>query len=415
MSELRHEILAGVARQSPALARQLDEGWDVPIGEWSRALWADPPEGARFEPPLREALVVELAGRTGDAGAASALVDQVERVGAVLTPHHVCPTNGPTFGAIDRIAALGAPGPILVLAWSGVPMSNTAASGSLCYSRAPIEALLAPGPELSRQRAAAKDRARDGVTEGRVGLLPPALRDALVYGCPMSDRTREVLAAASGTLRAVVPEPDAGEDYPAWALRTCEGIERRLVGRDDLWYCDLNRVAARYLAAVLADEGHPLSRLFGTPHDTGPMAALGGMSWLYARRPGKRESVETRVGTSGTPLGELRDGIASGVLCPGLVPVFGALRLLSRIRLLGGFRQVGYLEEIAGAWLGAGVVDADAGVPGRLVTGRLTGADGGPLYPLDVVVGAADRGALPGAADPMSVVWAPLVPRLEQG
>jgi hypothetical protein len=404
-------VLEGLAQTQPALARAFDADWQTPLRAWSTSLWADPPAGAGFEPPFREALVAELSARPDlDAARAAQLVSDIERTGAVLTPHHVCPTNGPTFGATDHIATLSAPGPALVMAWSGVPMSNTAASGALCFSRSEYAALLKAGPELTRQRQAAKDRERDGVTERRVVLVPPELRDALVYGCPMPPRSAEVRAHATDALRALLPEPAPEESYAGWALRVCEGLQRRMLGRQDLWYVDLNRVAARYLCEVLLDTDHPVSRLLQM-REPPSEGALATMSWFYTRRPGKRESVETRFG--GGDLAALREGLQSGALCPGMVPVFGALRLCSRMRLLGGFRQVGYLEEIAQAWREAGVIAEDRGVPGRLVTGRLTGRDGGTLYPLDLVLGAARPEELPSGEAPMSVLWTPLLPRLK--
>lgn len=396
-----------LAHSQPALARALSDGWRTPIAEWSRAQWT-PPSEPGFEPAMRRALAAELTERPGGDGDAEALVAAVERVGGVLTPHHVCPTDGPTFGAIDRIACAGQPGPVLVLAWSGLPMSNTAASGALCFGHGDYGALLREGtPELKRQRAAAKDRARDGVTESRVVLVPPELRDALVYGCPMPARVAEVIDAATPALRAFLPDPAPGEAYPAWSLRVCERIERRLVGRDDLFYVDLNRVAARYLVEVLADDAHPVTRLL-----TGPgRPTLDDLSWFYERRPGKRESVATHYAP---PEADLPARIASGALCPGLVPVFGALRTRSRITLLGGYRQVQYLEQIASAWAAAGFADpvSDPGVPGRLITGRLRGQDGRNIYPLDVALGVVDDGALPSGTDPMSVVWEPILARL---
>jgi hypothetical protein len=403
-------VLEGLAQTQPALARVFDAGWQTSLRDWSAALWADPPEGAGFEPAFRAALAVELAARPDlDTQRAEQLVSDIERTGAVLTPHHVCPTNGPTFGATDRIATFSAPGPVLVMAWSGVPMSNTAASGALCFSRSEYASLLRAGPELTRQRQAAKDRERDGVTERRIVLVPPELRDALVYACPLPPRVGEVLAHATDPLRAVLVEPSAGESYAGWALRVCEGLQRRLLDSTDLWYVDLNRVAARYLAEVLLDPGHPVSRLLQM-QEIPSEGALATMSWFYVCRPGKRESVETRFG--GGDLAALREGLLSGALCPGMVPVFGALRLCSRMRLLGGFRQVSYLEEIAQAWGAAGVIHEDRGVPGRLVTGRLTGRDGGTLYPLDLVLGAAGPDGLPSGDAPMSMLWTPLLPRL---
>ncbi|MBX2797040.1 MAG: hypothetical protein KTR31_05215 [Myxococcales bacterium] len=396
--------LHALARAEPELARQFEAGWNTTAAAWSARQWT-PPDDPGFEPAFRAALVGELTPRLG--AGTDAWVAQVEAGGAVLTPHHVCPTPGPTFGAIDRVASLGHDGPVLVLAWSGVPMSNTASSGALCFAQAELDHLLQAGPELKRQRQAAKDRARDGVVaEKRLTLLPSGLRDALVYQCPAPQRLHDVFAAATDELRAVMPSPEEHERYPAWCLRAAEAVQRRVLQRDDLFYVDLNAVARRYLLTVLEQPDHPVTRLLTMSPDTLP--DLEGMSWFYARKPGKREKVRTLYGCPD----ELQEGLASGEVCPGLVVVFGALRCLSRIRLLGGFRQVLYLEDIARAWTAAGLAAQGAGVPGRLMTGRLT-ADGRPVYPLDVALGLVDRAVLPGPDTPMSTLWEPMLARVE--
>ena len=411
-ARLDHPVpaLEALASTQPALADAFAAGWDLPAGVWATQQWAPAPDPG-FERPFRQALIEELAEHEDlNHAAATALVTLVEAHGAVMTPHHVCPTPGPTFGAIDCLAALGHEGPLLVLAWSGVPMSNSACSGALCFAEANHGDLLQEGTgELKRQRQAAKDRARDGVVEQRVTLIPASLRDALVYECPAPDRLHEVFAAATPELQAVLPRPEPGERYPAWALRASVAVQRSLTGRSDLWYVDLNRVAARYLRIVLDDPMHPVARLFSGSVKS--LRGLDGLSWFYGRRPGKKEKVSSYHALDLEP-GVLREGLTSGALCPGLVPIFGALRLLSRVRLLGGFRQVLYLEAIADAWRAAGLVKEDKGLPGRLLTGRLT-HQGRPVYPLDVALGAVDRSALPTAQTPMSQLWEPLLPRVQ--
>ncbi len=399
---LAHPALASLPQAE--LARQLSEGWHTPAARWSAAQWA-PPESPGFEDAFRRALVAELAPQVGEG--AEALVAEIEAGGAVLTPHHVCPTPGPTFGAIDAIASLGQPGPILVLAWSGVPISNSAVSGALCYGAAEPHQLLREGtPALKALRRSIRDRSRDGVAEGRLNLVPSRVRDGLLYRCPLPDGVAQILEAATPELAAVVPAPRAGETYPAWSLRCAVAIQRRVLGRDDLWYVDLNEVATRYLLEVLADPDHPISAL-ARADPSGPVAATAELSWFYTRRGGKRQRVDTLRACPEA----LIDGLASGAVCPCLVPVFGALRLLSRVRLLGGFRQVCYLETIADAWLAAGLVPEDRGVRGRLMTGRLT-RKGRPIYPLDLALGIAPAEALPTPQTPMSALWEPLLPRV---
>ncbi len=139
---LADPALDTLAQTQPELARRFSAGWDTPAARWAAAQWA-PPESPRFEPALRRALAAQLAVSAGPGS--EALLDSIEANGVVLTPHHVCPTPGPTFGAIDVLSALGHPGPILVLAWSGVPISNSAVSGALCYAVAQPGDLLQEG------------------------------------------------------------------------------------------------------------------------------------------------------------------------------------------------------------------------------------------------------------------------------
>ena len=277
-----------LADQQPRLAEAFRAGWNTPAAEWAGQQFAPPPS-PHFEAAFRQALVEELAHRCGPE-AAERLVQDVESAGVVLTPHHICPTPGPTFGAIDTLASYGATGPVLVLAWSGVPMSNSACSGALCFARSAFEDLMVPGPERSRQQKAAKDRARDGVVEQRISLVPSALRDALLFECPVPDRLAEVRAAAAPGLAALMPEPSPADTYASWAARMAEAIQRHTTGRQDLWYVDLNRVARRYLLKVLPDPGHPVTRLLMEARE---LPDLEGLSWFYGRRPGKREKVTT--------------------------------------------------------------------------------------------------------------------------
>lgn len=396
--------LEALTRQNPELGRHLNRGWDLTLFEYSRSAWSLPGTPG-IDPLLRSALTAALMPRTPDA---ARIVDAAVRSGAVLTPHHVCPTLGPTIAAVEWIAAAACPGPLLVLAWSGVAMSNPAASGALCFGRTPLDALLRPGtPEHARQRAAARDRARDGQTEGRIALVTGELRDARVYRCALPERVHAVIDAATPALRRWLPDPLPDEDLPTWSLRTCEGIQRAVHGREDLWMLDLNRVAADWLGAVLQEPSdHPLRRLLEGEAGDRVRERVPDLPWFYEEGGDARR--RRTVPVFGRVPG-LADRLATGDLCPGLVPVLGGLRATQRLRLVGGFRQGVYLEDLAAAFAAADL--PVEGWPGALVTGRLTDAEG-PIHPLDLVLGTVDRAALPGPDTPMGRLWEPLLPRL---
>jgi hypothetical protein len=238
-----------------------------------------------------------------------------------------------------------------------------------------------------------------------VTLVGGKQRDALVHRFPLPGTIAQLAEQASGALTPLLAPVEG--DYAQWALGTCERIQRCALGRDDLVYVDLNRVAVRYLAEAAAVPGHPIvAALRGGSTNSGVGANL---PWFY--RPILRGSRARLQPVYEVPPDALAQ-VACGGLCPGLVWVFGALRMLSSMTLLGGFRQVTYLERLASDWGRLGV--EDCGRPGQLLTGRLVGADGGGLYPLDLALGTVLRSALPDVGAPMSGLLAPIVARVRQ-
>lgn len=378
------EVLDRLAVRRPDLAEHFRQWWETPAAEYSAQLWAKPP-AAPIEPALQAALRAESVRVCGDTAAAEALI----RSRIAATAQHITPTNGPGFLSIDQIAAAGKPAevPLIVLAWSGVPLSNSAWSGSICFS-GDVDRVLQPGSQTARRmRRAQQDRQRDSdTTEIRLSLFPSKLRDALLYRIPIPERLSVVLGDLTPDARMLFADVDESEDYPTWALRSCARIQRQVLGVAVV-YLDLNRIIADYLHRIAAEDAHPLIDFL---QDADRHAAFSQQSWAYRRRS------SGKVAAMGP---EAVSALLAGEVCPGLVPSFLALRCLNGIRCLGSFNQWRYVRDLVEAW------EAWADPQPSLVTGRSLGEQ----HPLDLAL-AGTVVSLQGVV--MKQLWAPLVPRL---
>jgi hypothetical protein len=403
--------LIALSAHRPALAAAMSPWWSTPVAQYSAALWRPPPPGV-VEPELVAALSAELE-RLGSGDVLPQLL--ARRV--LATAHHVTPTNGPTFLALDAIlTASGQTG--IVAAYSGVAFSNSAWSGALSFSSDP-EAILRPDRPLWRQfQSAARDRARDGEAERRVSLIPARWRDGLVYRHPLPDGLHRLMDDLTDPVR--VHLPDDAPDWPTWALRACASIQRAVLGAP-LVYLDLNRVIAGYLTAVLANPDHPLTRLLLHAETRRALCERLPQPWFYTSRVSRgsekldplRPDGDWLTGRGGARIrleaAALQDALRDGVLCPGLMLCFATLGILNPFRCLGSFNQIAYQSAFAEHFSALSVADAPADPGPVLLTGRLVGADG-PIYPLDLLT-AQHR--LPLTEDwPMSRLWRPIVARL---
>lgn len=357
---------------------------------YSAKLWRDPPKGA-VDPLFVEALYAESVRVTGQRFAAESILAQ--RV--VATAHHVTPTNGPGFLGADWITSTGAPAPVVVLAWSGVALSNTAWSGALSATT-PI--LKPNSPSAHRARRAQSDRCRDaGNTELRVSLFPSRMRDSLLYRAAIPQRVHAVLQDMLPSARALFAEPSACEDYPTWALHSCAAIEAAVLGHR-LIYLDACRLMADYIALALENPEHPMSRLLDAPEQVADR--LPALSWFLARHRNRVAVLRPcEGGFAGrgvaVPRAAVAEQLREGTLCPGLVPAFVGLACINPLRCLGSFNQVRYLTELQRVW--GGMADAQP----TLIAGRAPG------YPLDLALSETPLPA--GDAVEMGTLWARLL------
>lgn len=359
------------------------------------------------------ALSEELA-RVGQ----SAVLPELLRRRVLATAHHVTPTNGPSFLALDAIlTASGEHG--VVAAYSGVAFSNAAWSGALSFAGDPASVLLPDTATWRGFQSAARDRRRDaGQTERRVSLIPSRWRDGLLYRhrlpADLSQRLSELTPAARACLA------EGGEDWPTWALSSCAAIQRAVLG-GGLTYLDLNRAVAGYLVRILRQPDHPLSRLLLDPDLSAAMASRSPQPWFYAGRVSRKaEKIDLLRPVDGWLCGRgevripmtaeaLSAALEAGRICPGLLLCFAALGILNPFRCLGSFNQIAYQSAFSAHLAACGLAEVRPDPGPVLLTGRLLG-EHGPIYPLDL---AASGQRLPGVSGwPMSRLWKPIVERL---
>lgn len=408
------------------LARILEASWDEPLSEYSARLNEYSPQ-VELEPALERAFVqafVELDWESQEVE--TALADLRGRR-VLQTATHLTASEGPTFLAVHLMATAGlAPErPYLVGAFSGVPFSNPAWSGCLNYSdRHALSDLLQTDSEIYRRLAKDQaNRALDTVSsERRISLVPTRMRDGLVHGSQVPDRLLEITHSLCEPLRSLVPE--LGQGFCSWASSLCQATARRVLGRRRIHYFDLNRVISIYLAEVLEDDTHALTRLlFDEPLRSGLVELFGAETNLFYRNyeRKKRQRVDGLRICGEQLRGEawaldfapqtLVAGLRADLLCPGVLLTFATLTFLNGFRCLGSFEQVEYLGffEHGLERLGWPVHGPDSAETWALTSGRCVDEDQLPVYPLDLLLGTD---WVPPAASRVGDWIDPLMPRL---
>ena len=62
-------------------------------------------------------------------------------------------------------------------------------------------------------------------------------------------------------LKNLLPDAKAGNSYTQWALQACANIERKILGKVNLIYLDINEVIANYMDEIKKKPGHPMNKI----------------------------------------------------------------------------------------------------------------------------------------------------------
>lgn len=353
------------------LAQCIEKNWHKTCIDYSRELNFWRPKRP-LEQEMLEAFDKELE-RLGFTGLfKQEVLDSIKKRRVMQTTPHLGATEGPRFFCINWLGSLGTPEKdfYVVAMYSGIPFSNHTRPGRI-------------------------NRKSDGAN-----LFPSTQQDALVYRSQIPPKLPEIMGKLPKKVVKYFPHPVAGESYTKWALQACQHMERKIFGKNNLVYLDINEVVAEYLSRVLKNRSHVFHKIFFNPETRKEFAqAFPDEIMFYAPVVnGKYEEMENffldgnalKSRSQRIPLqnpSALISELAVGRLCPALLPGFMALAFLNQFKCFGSFAQVEYLpvyqKKLAGlAFMKEFKIESIA--TSNLTTGFFPG--GKDLYPLDILM-----------------------------
>ena len=326
----------------------------------------------------------------------NAILEQFQRNCVLQTAHHITPTNGPTFSAIDLLCLLGLEEKFyLVGAFSGVAFSNTAFSGSLCYCDLPLKEVIQKNSSIYRTlQKESTNRKRDiqpqnlPKYEQKIRLVSSSYKDDLIYGSDFKKYRLEIWDGFTEKALLFFPSPGKRESVLNWNLRCCVNLQREVFQKKEIIYFDICRLVKNYLLVKLAEKNSPLLEALLMLQQKIPH-----IPFFYTCRRGKKSWKVQPINS--------RDFMADGEenfflqflqkdYCPSSFLVFLVIAFFLGVRVLGSFQQIIYLpqyEQLIKAILPSSLAGEfflkhqweDTFTSGRLVL------ENGLFYPMDYV------------------------------
>jgi len=400
---LNSNLIEKLQATHPTLCRVFKAHSQKSIKEFSEKLFKY--SSKKIEPELLNAFAEEWREMDLPPIIIQKAMDQLGKMPVLQTGHHITPTNGPTFLALDLISCSGlkADQLYIVAANSGVAFSNTAWSGCLSFGSTRIDDLLNPDhPGYNQALKSIAERKHRGTPEKRISLIPSSQRDQLVFGSVISEATISRFDGLSKRMSEIILKPEVGVSYSYWAAKTCSAIQKRILNKNNLLIFDVNEVVRRYLVKVLSsDRAHPIKQLFfeKSVRENIQFTFKNPVLFLSTYKGKKSHKVDTltwedsglfspKSGLVIKTRDELLKGLETKQLCPGVFLVFLILKFINGFRCLGSFNQLEYIENYRQKWLQLQLgwdLQLHADSTHSLTTGRLI-IDDHEIWPLDLAI-----------------------------
>lgn len=324
------------------------------------------------------------------------IIKQFIKNPVLQTSHHNTPTNGPVFTAIDLISLLGLEEKYyLVGTFNGLVFSNTAWSGCISHGSLELNKLIANKHFFyNKLKKEETDRIRDNktATNQKIRLIKSSYRDDLVFKSTFEKYRTEIWQSFQKKTLTYFPIPKITESASDWSLRSCIKIQSELFKNKNIIYFDLCRLIKNYLKLALSQNNNSLKDLLLTfrqiEKKINPI-------WFYTRSKQKKhklipiftKDLNFLSLNSKTVFDNLLHLLNQDDYCPATFLIFFVLIFVQKIRCLGSFYQVDYINkykiELAKI-LNLEIDILDYTTKNSLTTGKLI-ENGQEVYPLKYI------------------------------
>ena len=334
VEDVKNEILDIVKTLKEAgkvsLAKCIEDNWDKTGLTYSRELNIWEPERP-MEQELQNAFGKELDRLETPSELKIKILSSLEKRRVLQTGPHLGLTSSPRMLCINWLESLGIRDVDfdVVAMFSGIPFSNQSRPG-----------------RINRQH-------------GSINLLPSNMQNALVYKSLIPEKLVETVQGLPKDLdhlRKLLPRAIISGSYTKWALKGCENIERKILGKNNLVFLDINEVVTEYLLQVLENKDHIIYKIFCDIKINEEFMKMfpNEIMFYYPVLDGKFEKMENLVFTKGTLKSKHKEihlvdakslikELREGRLCPALITGFLVLAFLNEFKCFGSFAQVEYL------------------------------------------------------------------------
>jgi UDP-N-acetylmuramate: L-alanyl-gamma-D-glutamyl-meso-diaminopimelate ligase len=307
------------------LAKEIEENWDKTCLEYSKKINSYKAKKS-FEPIIKAALSLEFKRLGYRKTEIEKILNYLQDHRLIQTTPHISPAQKPRFFFTNWLGSLACSKEQYypVAMFSGVPFSNKTRPGRMCQEN------------------------------GDVNLMPAYMQDELVYRSSIPEKMIETIKTLPTNLERLLPKAILGNSYTAWALASCEKIEKKYLHGKPIFF-DFNEVVANYLLLAIKHADHPVYKiLFNKTDREKTISLFTNEVFFYGTvKKGKYHSLEAFTLKNSyleSPTRKIKltpeiltAEIKTNRLCPGLPLGFLAFTFLNDFKCFGSFAQTEYL------------------------------------------------------------------------